>query len=147
MPIRITGSQTIVPGEILASVVGDPASTSTVVVSTQFTNFLTNLNFTSDRRNIIISAYFWIEKSSTSSDEEIVVRLTESGTEVADTARRFHIFGTDAGGLMLTCQWSLQVVDGTSYSYRPQILKSGNQTIAVRAGDQYPMYLFQAIGL
>lgn len=147
MPIRITGKQTTVPGEILGAVIGDPSNTSTVTVSNQFSNFLTNLSFTADRQNLIISSSFWVEKSSSGSDCEIVVRLTESGNVVDDTAKRFHVFGPEAGGLVITCQWVVDATDGNSYTYRPQILKSSNQSITVKAGGEYPMYLFQAIGL
>jgi len=148
MPIGITGAQTTVPGEILASVVGDPANTSTVNVSTSFANFLTNMSFKADRRAAVISAYFWIEKTTSTSDQEIIVRLTESGNVVANSARRFHIFTEPASGQMILCQWSVELTDGNNYTYRPQIAKgSSSQTINVRAGGEYPMYLFQAIGL
>lgn len=148
MPIRITGSQTIVPGEILAAVVGDPATTSTVTVSSSFANFLNTISFKADRRAAIISAYFWAEKTTSTSDQELVVRLTESGNVVANSARRFHIFTQPASAQMVLCQWSVELTDGNNYSFRPQVAKGSNsETINIRAGGEYPMYLFQAIGL
>jgi hypothetical protein len=148
MPIRITGSQTIVPGEILAAVVGDPATTSTVNVSSSFANFLNTISFKADRRAAIISAYFWAEKTTSTSDQELVVRLTESGNVVANSARRFHIFTQPASAQMVLCQWSVELTDGNNYSFRPQVAKGSNsETINIRAGGEYPMYLFQAIGL
>jgi len=148
MPIRITGSQTIVPGEILAAVVGDPATTSTVNVSSSFANFLTSISFKADRRAAVISAYFWAEKTTASSDQELIVRLTESGNVVANSARRFHIFTQPSSAQMVLCQWSVELTDGNNYSFRPQVAKGSNsETINIRAGGEYPMYLFQAIGL
>ena len=148
MPIRITGSQTIVPGEILAAVVGDPATTSTVNVSSSFANFLNTISFKADRRAAIISAYFWAEKTTSTSDQELVVRLTESGNVVANSARRFHIFTQPASAQMVLCQWNVELVDGNNYYFRAQVAKGSNsETINIRAGGEYPMYLFQAIGL
>lgn len=148
MPIRITGSQTIVPGEILASVVGDPATTSTVNVSSSFANFLSTLNVKADRSEAIISAYFWAEKTTSSSDQELIVRLTESNNVVANSTRRFHIFTQPASAQMILCQWSVNLTDGNDYYFRAQVAKGSNsETINIRAGGEYPMYIFQAIGL
>ena len=148
MPIRITGSQTIVPGEILAAVIGDPGTTSTVNVASTYREFLTNLAFKADRRDAIISAYFWVEKTTSTSDQELIVRLTESNNVVVNSERTFHIFTEPASAQMILCQWSVTLTDGNNYSFRPQVKKgSSSETINVRAGGSYPMYLFQAIGL
>jgi len=148
MPIRITGSQTIVPGEILAAVVGDPGTTSTVNVLSTYREFLTTLSFKADRRDAIISAYFWVEKTTSTSDQGLIVRLTESNNVVANSERTFHVFTEQASAQMILCQWSVALTDGNNYSFRPQVKKGSNsQTINIRAGGSYPMYLFQAIGL
>jgi len=120
MPIRITGSQTIVPGEILASVIGDPGTTSTVAVTSTYREFLTTLPFKADRRDAIISAYFWVEKTTSTSDQELIVRLTESNNVVVNSERTFHIFTEPASAQMILCQWSVTLTDGNNYSLRPR---------------------------
>ena len=148
MAIRITGSQTNVPGEILQTIIGDPANTSTHNVTTSFTNFLNTLTFEADRRAVIIKAYFWAEKTTSSGDQELILRLTNNGSVLSNSARRFHIFTEPASAQMVTCIWSLETVDGTEYNIRAQVSKgSSSQTINIRAGGEYPGYIFQAIGI
>jgi len=147
MPIRISGAQTTVPGEILGYVIGDPNAVSTHNVTTSYTDFLNEVTFTADRRAAIVQAQFWIEKTS-SGVEEIIMKLKEDGTDVSGSERMFHLFPDPSySGQVITAQWIVQMTDGEEYSFKIQIKKTQNETVRVRAGQSYPPYILQIIGL
>jgi hypothetical protein len=147
MPIRISGAQTTVPGEILGYVIGDPTRVSNHSVTTSYTDFLNEVTFTTDRRAAIVQAQFYIEKT-TSGPEEIIMKLKEDGADVTGSERLFHLFsGPEDSGQVITAQWVVQMTDGQEYSFKIQIKKTGSETCFVRAGETYPPYILQIIGL
>jgi hypothetical protein len=149
---QLDGSQMRIGGEILDSVSLNTNTQSIVEIGNSYVDLDRDLvvSFKSDRTGQVeVYCSFYLEKTTSNSTGELRLRLVDSSdTLIIGTLKDCVRFHEGIGSSMVNFSWILDVSNGTSYTFKPQISRiSSSETFKLVFGGISPSMFLKVIGL